>query len=207
MFGASGRRWSGICETSERPCGCDCCLLDPHYEAAGDYPAATGCGCNTSLCSCTGADVIELTYGPIVGTPVVTVSGAGFTAFQVIPPNRLIRTDSKAWPSCQTYVSGQGWVVTYKHGENPPELLKIATAQLASELLKSCANQTCTLPAGTVSVVKRGVTITLDPTQAGRSIPLIATALSAYPARMSMPDVRVPGKPRGLVTAGPAAPV
>ena len=179
----SGERF-GVCTYTERPCRT--CLCDA-------IPGSCLCGA--------GGTVIELNHGPIVGTPTVTIDGAAFSSFYVLPPNRLIRTDNQAWPSCQSLESGKGMTVTYDAGAAVPELGRLAASDLTIELLKSCHGQTCALPAGTTQVNRRGVTISLERDKAGASLPRVAMFLGAYP-RASAGLTRV-DRPRSLTTAGP----
>lgn len=211
-FHASGRRWPGTCTTTERPCGCGCgCATfgTPWIGPWSDYDAWThyyhGLGSpDFGLCHCTSQSTLSLTYGPVIGTPTVTIAGAGFAGFTVIPPNRLMRTDGDAWPTCQDYTSAStGMLVEYDHGASPPQLGVFAAADIAAEVLKACSNQACALPAGTVNVTRRNISINLEPDQAARALGRVAMFLSAYPTQTTRPDVRRPGK-RGLVTSGPA---
>ena len=183
MYDQTGDRWPGECDVTERPC---------HRRCSP-----------SNHCSCTAEDVLELAYGPIIGVPTVTIDGDGFGAFSVVQPNYLVRTDETAWPSCQAWVdASEGVVVAYKFGATPPELASRAAVALAVELIKSCSGGVCSLPAGTVGLNRRGVSIQLDPAEAGKALPVVALALSAW-ARSGPADVRVAGK-RGLITVGPA---
>lgn len=176
----TGERF-GVCTTTERPC--------------------KPCGCQLS-CVCTGESILELEYGPIVGTPTVTVDGAAVTSFYVLPPNRLVRTDDEGWPSCQSLTSGEGTVVTYDHGETVPMLARLAASDLTIHMLGQCEGGSCGLPAGTTSVNRRGVTIQRDPKNAGRSLTRVAMLLEAYPryrAGISRVD-----RDRGVITVTPA---
>ena len=205
-------------------CGCDDSLLDPDRVASAIDAASEWldietshrfgvctyterpcrrCGCSLpGFCGCDGESILELTYGPIVGTPTVTIDGAAFSSFTVLTPNMLVRTDDEAWPSCQSLTSGRGTVVTYDAGVPVSDLARLAAADLAIEILKACAGRTCSLPAGTTTLNRRGVTVTLDPESAGRSLPRVAMLLGAYP-RADVGLMRV-DRPRGLITSGPA---
>ena len=189
-FRMSGQRWTGVCTSTERPCGCSC-------------RCDQVCRCD-SLCQCQTADTVALTYGPVVGTPTVTIDGAPFSMFAVIAPNMLARTDGHRWPSCQVYEQGpsEGWIVTYDHGVIPPVLAVMAAAEVASEMLRACAGDVCALPAGTVAVTRRGVSIDLDADKAAAALPRVAMLLGSYPPRRSPPVVR--DGSRGLITSGPA---
>lgn len=182
MYRATGQRWPGVCDVTERPCHVSCA--------------------NLAYCNCATEDRLLLTYGPVTGSPSVTIDGVAFTAFSVVQPNLLVRTDDLAWPSCQAYVdTATGIIVTYQYGETPPQLAKDAAAALAAEIIKDCSGDTCSLPAGTVAVNRRGVSVQLDPEEAGKALPQVAMALSVY-GREGRVDIRVAGK-RGLITSGP----
>ena len=181
MYRATGERWPGVCDVTERPC----------------HPACA----NLAYCNCVSEDRLVLTYGPVTSA-TVTIDGVAFTDFTVVQPNLLVRTDGLAWPSCQAYVdAATGIIVTYQYGEAPPQLAKDGAAALAAEMIKACSSDVCSLPAGAVAVNRRGVSIQLDSEEAGRSIPQVAMALSVY-GREGRVDVRVAGR-RGLITAGP----
>jgi len=172
----------GVCTITERPC--------------------KPCGCGIpGWCGCGGESILELSYGPVVGVPTVTVDGAAFTGFYVLPPNRLVRTDDAAWPSCQSLTAGEGTVVTYDYGVPVPALGRLAASDLAIELLKSCHGQACSLPAGTTAVNRRGVSISLDKKDAGKTLPRVAMLLDAYPLPASITRI---DQARGLITSGPA---
>lgn len=207
IYNASGRRWSGTCTTTERPCGCGCgCTVYDWWDqsVAWTHYYHGLPGRNFGLCTCTSQPIIELTYGPIIGTPTVTIGGAGFADFSVVPPNRLLRTDGNAWPTCQDYTSAAtGMLVTYTHGATPPELGKLAAADLAAEIINSCTGNACALPSGTVNVTRRNISIRLDPEEAARTLARVAMFLNAYPTQTTQPDVRRP-RQRGLITSGPA---
>ena len=160
MFQATGERWPGVCDVTERPC----------------HPACA----NVAYCNCVSEDRLVLTYGPVTSA-TVTIDGAAFTDFTLVQPNLLVRTDGLAWPSCQAYVdAATGIVVTYQYGETPPQLAKDAAAALAAEMIKACSSDVCSLPAGTVAVNRRGVSIQLDSEEAGKAISQVAMALSVY---------------------------
>lgn len=176
----TGHRF-GVCTWTERPC--------------------RPCGCGIpGWCGCGGESIIEFSHGPIVGTPTVTIDGAAFSAFAVLPPNRLVRTDDQGWPSCQSLTVGEGLVVTYDAGVAVPILARLAAADLTIEILKSCAGQPCSLPAGTTQLSRRGVTITRDPKVVGGSLPRVAMLLDVYGRSAGLTRV---DRPYGLTTAGP----
>lgn len=190
MIQAAGElldRWTyerfGICTTTERPCA--------------------PCSCNPTSCICSGWDVVELTYGPISGTPAVTIDGAAFTSFEVLAPNMLHRTDGQGWPSCNSLESGQGWSVTYNHGTAVPQIGRQAASALAVELLKTCpgGGGECALPPGTVQLNQRGATVRIDPEQAGKALPQVGMFLQSWgrpPAGVTRLDAS-----RNLITTYP----
>lgn len=184
LYEQTGRRFPGVCTTTERPC-------------------RDACSHSVGSCFCGSADVVELTYGPIVSIDSVTEAGVAVSSgnYTTLPPNYLIRTDGRSWPSCNSLVAADAFVVTYTHGVAVPALAQLAAADLAIEILKSCNGDTCSLPAGTVSVTRRGVSMQLDRESAGL-IPRVQMLLAAYPGErrgLSRLD-----RGQGLVTSGPA---
>ena len=218
LYQNSGRRWSGVCETDERPCGCGCgCAAYGTFPWPGvvsDFDAwaayyGTFADANTyGLCSCSSKSIIETTYGPVTSITSIVIGGSTLDSgkYVIVPPNRIMRTDGEAWPSCQDYSSAStGMIVKYRHGEAPPALGELAAADLVSEILRSCGGEACALPPGTVAVTRRNVSVNLDPEQAGRALVRVGMFLDAYPKQTTKPDVRR-AKTRGLITSGPATP-
>jgi len=146
LYELSGRRWSGLCTETKRPC-----------RSAG------GCSClDFHLCYCIEGDTIELPRRSVVSVDEVLVDGQPFTDFLFYQPNWLVRTDQDLWPCCQDLTlpsTADGtWAVTYTYGIEPTEGAKQAARVLTAELVKACVqDSTCRIPLGAVSVTKRGV--------------------------------------------------
>lgn len=196
MYVQTGERYNGVCEVTEKPCGCGCGCGLASTQLIG-YGASGGC-CD-GLCGCSAESKVSLSYGPIL-TASVSIEGVAFTDFEIFAPNLLVRTDGESWPSCQSYL--EGWSVTYTYGIEPPTIVKLAAQDLVVELVKGCTGGECSLPSGAIQVTRRGVSFSLDPEQAGKALPRVALALSAF-GRKGQTDLIIPGR-RGLITTGPS---
>lgn len=200
MYQWTGEQYPGSCTVTERPCGCGCgcgLLTTQWFRMQGNN---WGNECCTGLCGCTAESSIGLTYGPVL-TATVSIYGVNFTSFSIIPPNLLVRTDGNQWPSCQTYEGTDGWSVTYTYGADPPVLVKLAAQDLVVDLVAACTGGDCKLPSNTISVNRRGVSLTLDANQAGKALPRVGMALSTF-GRKGRTDLVIPGK-RGIISSGP----
>lgn len=76
--------------------------------------------------------------------------------------------DGVCWPSCQSLAladtEDNTFSVTVTYGREVPELVKLATATLACELIKDCVGKPCDLPKRVTSISRQGVTMALlDP--------------------------------------------
>lgn len=79
-----------------------------------------------------------------------------------------LNADGPCWPKCQNLAlddtQPDTWSVTVTYGKEPPELVKLATAELACQFIKSCVGQPCMLPQRMQSISRQGITIgLLDP--------------------------------------------
>ncbi|MCP4897377.1 MAG: hypothetical protein GY906_10435 [bacterium] len=151
LYNLSGRRWSGVCQETKRPC-----------QSTG------GCSCSDfHLCYCIGGDQIELPRTNVTSVDAILIDGQPFTDFLFYSPNWLVRTDGDIWPCCQDLTlpsTADGtWAVTYSYGVEPTEGAKNAARVLTTELVKACVGEaSCRIPVGAVSVTKRGVTYDLS---------------------------------------------
>lgn len=102
-------------------------------------------------------------------------------------------------------MSGNGYVINYLYGMNPPEAGKRAVKRLAEEIIKSISDpDNCSLPERVTSVSRQGVNYTvLDPQEFindGKTglyeVDLFINA--ANPAKaLKRPRILVPGSPQG----------
>lgn len=82
--------------------------------------------------------------------------------------NPIDPNDRNCWPSCQSLTlpdtEKDTFSVTVTWGKAPPELVKIATAEFACQLIKQCIGAPCQLPQRIQNISRQGVTIgMLDP--------------------------------------------
>lgn len=185
LYELSGRRFSGVCERTVRPCAdrCGCWSgalgLGPFYwsssEVAG-FPwgwgwrseggGYTGCGGLSSV-PLAGYPVREVLSVSIDGE---TVDPAGYRLDERRLLVRLADTSTdpptdRVWPACQDMTLPDGapgtFSVTYRSGIDPPMLGRWAAAQLAAELWKAFpGNQgECRLPSRVTRVARSGITM------------------------------------------------
>jgi hypothetical protein len=175
MFQVSGRVYNGLCERTIRPCAsaCGCFAVS---RAVGltwawtSYPGGAWwtneCG---DRCGCGSEDYLPLSGYPVREVLAVKIDG------QVVDPStyfleegrRLLRTNDGSWPACQNLTLDDSqpgtFSVRYRWGVEPPELGKMAAAQLAGELYKLATTGKCALPARATKVVRQGVSVDMNP--------------------------------------------
>lgn len=148
LYAATGHRYTGsTCTAVLRP-----------------YRATPHCGHT----DCASETAVNLPYTPINTVTEVRIDGAVFTAYRVDSPDVLRRTDGSVWPFHQDLTADSAtdtntWQISYVYGTDPPAELKTAAAVLATELVKACtADKTCRIPAGAVTVSRRGISYNID---------------------------------------------
>ncbi len=126
-----------------------------------------------------------------------------------------MRLDGEEWPTCQdmnALPSEEGsFVVRYLPARAVDRLGAVAAGYLACEFAKACAGKKCSLPLGTTSVTRAGVTMTLIPgafPNGVTNIPVVdAYILTVNPNKLKqgpsifsldMPDYRVTTIPPGV---------
>lgn len=160
----------GNCPVTVRPClsrPCTAC------EAGWNPTIINGrwynVVCGGDECSC--ERLCEITFpGPVAMIEQVQLGA------EILDPDdyrlddyrKLLRTDGGCWPSCQSMAAPAGspdtLAITYVPGIYPGALGMAAAATLACEFAKGCAGKKCGLPAGVTSIVRQGVSMTLDAT-------------------------------------------
>lgn len=169
LYSLSGQKYGGIfttteqyvCESTGAPVGCS---WDPGTRAywnpaigaytyvQGLLPASRGYGPGGS---------IRLRNRPVRSIESVTVDGVEADPSQYSVYDRaILRPDaSVSWGICSSPV------VTYEYGTSPPALGKIAARRLADEfILAFHGSDECSLPTGTTSVSRQGLSIEIyDP--------------------------------------------
>lgn len=159
LFLLSGQQFPGICEGSYRPCQTDC-----------------GCFCHTSTYSghC-GCSPPRVDLGPVVISSVTEVKIDGVVispaTYRLDEERFLTRVTTSGvnpgWPCSQDLAAPETdpntFIIKYTTGEAPPAGGKQAAAKFACELaLASAGSSHCKLPNRISSVVRQGVTISVD---------------------------------------------
>ena len=191
LWAVTGRQF-GCCTVDLRPCrACrdECCLPDMGWGYNAGYPAypfhqADGtwvnisCPCNDQ-CSCTNLCEIPLPY-PVCSVDEVLIDGfvVDPSTYKVDNFGKLVRLNPappasgvNCWPTCndltQPPTEVGTWQVTVTYGRPVPELVKIAAAQFACELIKDCLSLPCRLPRNVTAITRQGITeVFADPNQA-----------------------------------------
>ncbi len=189
LYELSGRRFTGGCEQTVRPCSQSCSCwgqqsagLGPWYWMYG-VPWGTGgsgwgwqndCG---DSCGCSRTSRIPLVY-PTTSINAIKIGGDLLLPFDENGnPNYrldnwrwLTRMDDpgpplvkREWPGCQNLslddTEPGTFSVSYTWGVAPPQLGIDAAAELACELFRACSSQNCALPANAVRIQRQGVTV------------------------------------------------
>ena len=171
-----------ICPTTVRPCSGSCwaAIGSSYIEApVGGFgqpfiPYIRGgnwfnfCGCGVE-CNC--GPRLERVFLPSIvgGIDEVRIDGevVPASAYRVDNGNQLIRLDGDEWPSCQDMTAGvddeNTFFVRYFEGAAPNDLFAYAAGVLAWEFFLSCTGSTkCKLPSGVTSIVRQGVSMTIE---------------------------------------------
>jgi hypothetical protein len=186
VFELSARLYPGVCRRKVRPCrqGCACYGFSPSlglgpwywtsswFGGVGSWNWRNECG---DTCGCGSESYIRLAGDPVRRVLEVKLDGAVLdpSEYRLDGRRYLIRLADtsqtpprdRAWPVCQDLSLPDSepatFSVLYEWGQEPPELGKLAAAQLAAELWRaSPANQgECRLPAKVTRVVRQGVTM------------------------------------------------
>jgi hypothetical protein len=183
LFELSGRRFSGVCERTVRPCPghCGCWAGDPLFRYFGTmvdgeafFPSGGYWPYLGRQRGCRPLSTVKLAGYPVNEIVSVTIDGAVVdpSGYELKNNRNLVRlndADGKRqhWPGCQNLGQSEGlhtFFVTYTYGQSPPTAGVEAAKQLACELAKACPVDggdlgDCALPPGTVEVVRQGITI------------------------------------------------
>lgn len=175
LFELSGRRFSGVCTATERPCRRPVGPT-PSGWAYGAYGAPWGwCACTSgphASCGCPALSEVELTGSPIVSVTTVKVDGTTLTDgtdYRVDDYRYLVRLNDERWPCCSDLTADPDtdldtFEVTYTYGLVPPAAGVRAAIDLACELARACADLDCELPERVQTISRQGVTMALlDP--------------------------------------------
>ena len=184
MFELTARLYPGTCRRKVRPCRQTCACfglsmslgLGPWYWAPMWFGSGYGWGWRNDCgdtCGCGSESYIRLAGYPVRRILEVKLDGNVLdpSEYRLDGRRNLIRladtstmppTD-RAWPVCQNLALDDDqpatFCVTYEWGMDPPELGKMAAAQLAVELWRaSPSNQgECRLPAKVTRIVRQGI--------------------------------------------------
>lgn len=190
LWRRSGRRY-GLCTVTLRPCKRDCLPAGPWLPMLGEvspswqwpFPALVAgawmniaCGCRSG-CSCTVVEEVRLPY-PVAEIVTVTVDGSVLpsSAYRVDDWRMLVRLDGGSWPRCndltQPDTEAGTWSVEASYGEVVPSIGSLAVAELTTEVIKSCMELDCQLPAQVSQVARQGVSVDVVDAQVGNRLGL-----------------------------------
>ena len=130
----------------------------PFYPILLESGRYANCFCGAG-CGCTDRPFVYL-KAPVGRVDQVTISGVTVppSAYHIENGNRLVRLDDGTWPSCM----GANFTVTYLNGYEVDVYGQFIGGLLAVEFLTLLTNPAqCRLPAGTESVTRQGVSITI----------------------------------------------
>jgi hypothetical protein len=115
------------------------------------------CTCAGKECNCERLCDIVMP-GPVAAILQVSVGGCAMPleTFQVINGHRIARTDGECWPACVDLT------MTYIPGIVPDEGALWAAGVLACEFSKACSGSKCRLPSSVTSLVRQGVSFTME---------------------------------------------
>lgn len=211
LYERSGRRFSGICRRTVRPCA--------QTRSSGiwwDIPAYldvlwTGYSCSCAAagpasCACGGYDDLDLPGEPIIGIQAVRIDGAVLpsSAYRLDSWRHLVRIDGELWPTCQDLGADplsepNTFQVTYWYGREAPELGRLAARELSAEIyLSLVGSPECRLPRQVSSLSRQGVSMAFvsQPDYAEAGVTGLATVdafLGAYGGRrratVASPDI------------------
>lgn len=170
LWDKSGRRYSGLCQRTVRPCrtGCTCnfqVLSRGHIVAPVSWQGDSWY-CEGTPCGCSSVSRVRLAGYPVREIVQVTIDG------DIVDPSEyalreyryLDRLNGGRWPACQDMSVGDdedgSFTVIYTHGQDPPQNGRDAAAALACQMLLAClGSEDCTLPTGARRVTRQGITI------------------------------------------------
>ncbi len=163
LWAASGRRFSGLCTRTARPCG-QPCRCGFQVLSRGHLVGWDGDCWGTTPCGCTALSQVSLSGYPVRAITEVKIDG------DVLDPSEyrldewryLTRLNGAVWPGCQSLdladTEDGTFSVTYQHGQDPPELAQQAAIQLACETWKQCGGLECALPKNATRINRQNIT-------------------------------------------------
>lgn len=172
LYELSGRLYAGECgPRTVRPacddCNCGYQILSRGYVIGPwdyGYPLML---CDSCMIACS-PSMVKLA-GTVREIESVKIDGdtLATSEYTVLNKRYLVRLDNGHWPWTQNLTlpdtDDHTFSITYTYGVDPPELGRMAAAQLGCEIYRSCGtgggNGECALPLGTTRLVRQGVTI------------------------------------------------
>ena len=170
-------RWPGRCFTEEvRPCVNRCGHFGDCRCGQFSYLNMDGAFCLPFI----GIKEIRIGATPCLPDGALWTPGTGEIRVEWMGDCPLLVIQDPdgccgSWPVqdlCKPNGAPCTWSIVAKTGCEPPPDVLTATGALAAAIATECHTRACSLPAGTTSVVRRGVTIAIDPetTVTGSSI-------------------------------------
>lgn len=176
VWALTGRQY-GTCTVTIRPCRkCpnQCCIPGFYGDYSFGYPwypmhladgtwVNVACPCEDE-CSCTKLCEILLP-SPVCSVDEVVIDGVIVdpATYRVDEFRKLVRVGTDCWPTCNDLTkpdTEEGtWSVTVTYGRELPELVRLAAAEFACELIKGCVGAPCKLPQRLSSITRQGVTV------------------------------------------------
>jgi hypothetical protein len=178
MWSLTGRQFS-VCQVTVRPCRrCQdaCCLPFDGFWSTGSsgfpwtptlLPSGqwTNVSCNCQdQCSCINLSEVNLP-NPVCSIQEVKIDGVVVdpTTYRVDNFRKLVRLGSDVWPKCNDLTKPDTevgtWSVKLQYGIAPPQLVLLAAAEMACEIIKGCVGQPCRLPQRVTSVTRQGISV------------------------------------------------
>lgn len=172
LYELSGRRYTGGCDQTVRPCGVGCgfwqvlsrghLVLDPFaYGWRGNgwwWEGQRSCGCEP-------LSTVDLAGYPVREIVEVKIDGAVVdpSTYRLDEWHKLVRLGGLMWPACQDMGAPDTetgtFSVRYLYGINPPPSGVAAANELACQLYLRCVNSDqCQLPDGVTRVTRQGLT-------------------------------------------------
>jgi hypothetical protein len=189
LYEVSGRRFSGLCSRTVRPCrdACSCfggsraAGLSPYYWGGfgqGGYGVGAWGNEGGDRCGCGSLSKVRLAGYPVRVINSVKIDGVALPAtdskgnlnYRLDGWRDLVRmsdpgppVNDRQWPACQNLALDDSkpgtFSITYQHGSDPPQLGRDAATQLACQLYKSCHGQACDIPVAATRVQRQGITV------------------------------------------------
>lgn len=165
LYELSGRRWSGLCLRTVRPCHSSCSCGWQVLSRGHVVTALDSWPCEGRACGCQELSRVRLT-GHVREVTEVKIDGAvvDSSCYRVDENRWLTRLNGDRWPSCARLdladTEEGTFSVTYTYGAPPPLAGVEAAKQLACQVYLQCSGSTeCDIPAGATRITRQGITI------------------------------------------------